>query len=164
MFAKEFPVILEKKQDKDEFLKAVILMSQALEEPIEESVLQDKLIELDGEKWSLELIRSLKFFGFKAKWFLYDVTKDKVIDVPQPFITQLQDGFYIVLQNNEKEFLLYCVRENKTLVMSIEEFKKQWGGLAFLMKPKFKLKHLSSRFNLEWFLSVFWKFKRFCGF
>ena len=161
MSAKEFPVILEKKQDREEFLKAVILMSQALEEPIEESVLQDKLKELDGEKWSLELIRSLKSFGFKAKWFLYDITKDKVIDVPQPFITQLQDGFYILLQNNEKEFLLYSVRENKTVIMSMEEFKKQWGGLAFLMKPKFKLKHLSSRFNLEWFLPVFWKFKRF---
>ena len=71
MKAKKEPVIIADAQEQEQFLKAVLIQSQIQETPIEESVLRDKLSGLEPEKWSLELLRALKEFEFKARWMHY---------------------------------------------------------------------------------------------
>ena len=87
------PVIIPDPQQREEFLKAILIQSQILETPIEESVLRDKLSGLEPEKWSLELLRSLKEFEFKAKWAHYKPEEKSPEELPQPFITKM-DGKY----------------------------------------------------------------------
>ena len=91
MKATDEPVIIADAQERELFLKAVLIQSQIQETPIEESVLRDKLSVLEPEKWSLELLRALKEFEFKAKWAHYNPEERMPQELPQPFITKM-DG------------------------------------------------------------------------
>ena len=155
------PVIITDEQQREQFLRAVLIQSQILESPIEESVLRDKLAGLEPEKWSLELLRALKEFEFKAKWAFYKPEEKPVTELPEPFIAKNEGNFIIIIKHNDKELLTFDLEKRRTAVIAIEEFQKQWDGEAFLMSPKLKLSKLPSRFNIQWFLPVFWKFKRF---
>lgn len=161
MKAKNEQVIFINEQQREDFLKAVLIQSQLLETPIEESVLRDKLAGLEPEKYSLELLRALKEFEFKAKWAFYRPEEKAAVDLPQPCIAKMDGRFIIIIKHNDKEFLTFNLEKKRTVIVPIEDFQKQWDGEAFLMSPKLKLDKLPARFNLQWFLPVFWKFKRF---
>ena len=163
MKATDEPVIIADAQERELFLKAVLIQSQIQETPIEESVLRDKLSVLEPEKWSLELLRALKEFEFKAKWAHYNPAEKVPQELPQPFITKMDGKYIIIMKNNDKEFLTYNLEQNRSVIITIEDFRKQWDGEVFLMSPKLKLSKLPARFNMQWFLPVFWKFKRFCS-
>ena len=98
MKATDEPVIIADAQEREQFLKAVLIQSQIQETPIEESVLRDKLSALEPEKWSLELLRALKEFEFKAKWAHYNPAEKAPQELPQPFITKM-DGKYIIINH-----------------------------------------------------------------
>ena len=155
------PIIISDGQQREQFLKAILILSQILKTPIAENVLRDKLMALEPEKWSLELLRSLKEFDFKATWAKYNPAEKPAVELPQPFIAKMDGRFIIIMKHNDKEILTYNLDLNRTKIITIEEFQKQWDGEAFLMSPKLKLGKLPSRFNMQWFLPVFWKFKRF---
>ena len=161
MKANNEPVIITDAQEREQFLKAVLIQSQIQETPIEESVLRDKLSALEPEKWSLELLRALKEFEFKAKWAHYNPEEKLPQELPQPFITKMDGNYIIIMKSNDKEFLTYSLEKNRTAIITIEDFRKQWDGEVFLMSPRLKLSKLPARFNMQWFLPVFWKFKRF---
>ena len=148
-------VIIADEQEREQFLKAVLIQSQILETPIEESVLRDKLSALEPEKWSLELLRALKEFEFKAKWNHYWPEEKAPQELPQPFITKMDGKYIIIMKNNDKEFLTYNLEQNRSVIITIDDFRKQWDGEVFLMSPKLKLSKLPARFNMQWFLPVF---------
>ena len=155
------PVIIADEQQREQFLNAVLIQSQMLETPIEKNILQDKLAGLEPGNWSLELLRALKEFDFKAKWAKYDPAEKKAVELPQPFIAKMDGQFIIIMKHNDKELLTFSMEKKRTVIITIGDFQKQWDGEVFLMSPKLKLSRLPSRFNLQWFLPVFWKFKRF---
>ena len=157
----EETIIITDETQREQFVKAILIRSQIAETPIEESVLRDKLAGVTPEKWHLELLRILKEFEFKAKWLAYMSEEKSIEELSLPFITRVNGSFVILMKRNDKQVLYYSVEQNKPLVATVEEFRKQWDGYAFFMSPKFKLNTLPKKFNLQWFLPVFWKFKRF---
>ncbi len=154
-------IVFTDEQQREQFLKAVLIHSRLSDAPIEESVLRDKLAGVVPDHWHLELLRVLKEFDFKAKWFSYDPAEKSVSELSLPFIVRLNGIFTVVMKRNDKQVLVYSVGQNRTVIVPLEDFRKQWDGYAFFMTPKLKLNTLPKRFNLQWFLPVFWKFKRF---
>ncbi len=154
-------IVISEDGKRDSFLQAVLVLSKLLESPLEESVLRAKLAGLDPEKWSLELLRFLKRFEFKAKWTNGKPKADFFRNLPQPFIVEFDGRYVIVLKNNDKEMVAYSLEKKRTVVVPLEEFFSSWDGVAFLMSTGFKLSKLPSKFNMQWFLPVFWKFRRF---
>ncbi len=153
-------IVFADDNQREQFLKAVLIQSRIAEEPIEESVLRDKLAGVAADKWNLELLRILKDFEFKAKWFCYELDEKSISELPLPFIVRLNGSFVVVMKRSDKQALVYSIEQNRPIMVSTEEFKQQWDGYAFFMTPKLKLNKLPKRFNLQWFLPVFWKFKR----
>lgn len=148
-------------QQQEQFLKAVLVQSQLADSPIEESVLRDKLAGVAPEQWHLELLRILKEFEFKAKWLSYKPEEKSIAELSLPFIVRLNGSFVVVMKRSDKQILAFSTEQNRPVVVPLEEFQQQWDGYAFFMTPKLKLNKLPKRFNLQWFLPVFWKFKRF---
>lgn len=186
----ELPWNLEKDTLKQQLMKAVVLTSQVLERPIEAELLQDKMAGLTDEKWPLELLRTIKSFEYKARWYTYTGDEKNISQVPLPTIIKLggsvaasvrqpeatlkvsaegaaevktgeEENIYVVVRQNGKEVLLFAVAEGKPQIMSMDEFMGKWDGTALLMATKLKLNELPKRFGLQWFLPVFWKFRRY---
>ncbi len=154
-------VFITDPQQQDQFTKGILVYSQLSEAPIEESVLRDKLAGVESEKWHLELLRILKEFDYKAKWLQFQPEEKNITELSFPFITKLDGSFAVLMKRNDKQILYYSVEQKKPIVIPVEEFQKQWDGYAFFMTPKLKLNKLPRRFNLQWFMPVFWKFRRF---
>lgn len=154
-------IVFKDEQQQEQFVKAVLVQSQLSESPIEESVLRDKLAGVAPEKWHLELLRILKEFEFKAKWLSYKPEEKSIAELSLPFIVRLNGSFVVVMKRSDKQILAFSTEQNRPVVVPLEEFQQQWDGYAFFMTPKLKLNKLPKRFNLQWFLPVFWKFKRF---
>lgn len=154
-------VIITDPQQQEQFTKAILAYSQLSESPIEESVLRDKLAGVESEKWHLELLRILKDFEYKAKWLQFKSEEKKITELSFPFIAKLNGSFVVLMKHNDKQILYFSLDQKKPIVVSTEEFQNQWDGYAFFMTPKLKLNKLPRRFNLQWFLPVFWKFRRF---
>jgi len=146
---------------RDQFVKAILIHSQLSEAPIEESVLRDKLAGVAPDTWHLELLRILKEFAFKAKWLCYDPQEKSIEELSLPFIARVNGSFVVVMKRSDKQVLFFSIEQKRPMVLTMEEFRQQWDGYAFFMTPKLKLDKLPKRFNLQWFLPVFWKFRRF---
>ena len=161
MKAVEDTITFADDNQRDQFVKAILIHSQLSEAPIEESVLRDKLAEVAPETWHLELLRILKEFAFKAKWLCYDPQEKSIEELSLPFIARVNGSFVVVMKHSDKQVLFFSIERKRPLVLLMEEFRQQWDGYAFFMTPKLKLDKLPKRFNLQWFLPVFWKFRRF---
>ena len=146
---------------RDQFVKAILIHSQLSEAPIEESVLRDKLAGVAPETWHLELLRILKEFEFKAKWLSYKPEEKSIAELSLPFIARVNGSFVVLMKRSDKQVLFFSIEQKRPMVLTMEEFRQQWDGYAFFMTPKLKLDKLPKRFNLQWFLPVFWKFRRF---
>lgn len=146
---------------RDQFVKAILIHSRLSEAPIEESVLRDKLAGVSPETWHLELLRILKEFAFKAKWLCYDPQEKPIEELSLPFIARVNGSFVVLMKRSDKQVLFFSIEQKRPMVLPMEEFRQQWDGYAFFMTPKLKLDKLPKRFNLQWFLPVFWKFRRF---
>ena len=146
---------------REQFVKAVLIHSQLAEAPIEESVLRDKLAGLAPDKWHLEFLRILKEFEFKAKWLCYDPQEKSIEELSLPFIARINGSFVVLMKRNDKQVLFYSIEQKRPMVLLVEEFRQQWDGYAFFMTSKLKLDKLPKRFNLQWFMPVFLKFRRF---
>ena len=161
MKAVEDTITFADDSQRDQFVKAILIHSQLLESPIEESVLRDKLAGVAPETWHLELLRILKEFAFKAKWLCYDPQEKPIEELSLPFIARVNGSFVVLIKRNDKQVLFFSIEQKRPMVLPMEEFRQQWDGYAFFMTPKLKLDKLPKRFNLQWFLPVFWKFRRF---
>ena len=161
MKAVEDTIIFVDDSQREQFVKAILIHSQLSEAPIEESVLRDKLAGVAPETWHLELLRILKEFAFKAKWLCYDPREKPIEELSLPFIARVNGSFVVLMKRNDKQVLFFSIEQKRPVVLQMEEFRQQWDGYAFFMTPKLKLDKLPKRFNLQWFLPVFWKFRRF---
>lgn len=161
MKAVEDTITFADDSQREQFVKAILIHSQLSEAPIEESVLRDKLAGVAPETWHLELLRILKEFEFKAKWLCYDSQEKPIEELSLPFIARVNGSFVVLMKRSDKQVLFFSIEQNRPVVVPLEEFQQQWDGYAFFMTPKLKLNKLPKRFNLQWFLPVFWKFKRF---
>ena len=161
MKAVEDTITFADDSQRDQFVKAILIHSQLSEAPIEESVLRDKLAGVAPETWHLELLRILKEFAFKAKWLCYDPQEKPIEELSLPFIARVNGSFVVLMKRSDKQVLFFSIEQKRPMVLTMEEFRQQWDGYAFFMTPKLKLDKLPKRFNLQWFLPVFWKFRRF---
>ena len=161
MKAVEDTITFADDSQRDQFVKAILIHSQLSEAPIEESVLRDKLAGVAPETWHLELLRILKEFAFKAKWLCYDPQEKPIEELSLPFIARVNGSFVVLMKRSDKQVLFFSIEQKRPMVLPMEEFRQQWDGYAFFMTPKLKLDKLPKRFNLQWFLPVFWKFRRF---
>ena len=161
MKAVEDTITFADDSQRDQFVKAILIHSQLSEAPIEESVLRDKLAGVAPETWHLELLRILKEFEFKAKWLSYKPEEKAIAELSLPFIARVNGSFVVVMKRSDKQVLFFSIEQKRPMVLTMEEFRQQWDGYAFFMTPKLKLDKLPKRFNLQWFLPVFWKFRRF---
>lgn len=146
---------------REQFVKAILIHSQLADAPIEESVLRDRLAGVAPDQWHLELLRILKEFEFKAKWLQYRPEEKPIEELSLPFITRVNGSFVVLMKRNDKQVLFYSIEQKRLMVLPVDEFRQQWDGAAFFMSPKLKLDKLPKRFNLQWFMPVFWKFRRF---
>lgn len=160
MYFHENLEILTTNEECAEYLKAVVIASQIHEKPLEGSDLLASLEGLESEAWSRELLRVLQASGYKAAWKQYADDKE-LKSIPMPFISRIKDKLYVVAKNNGEEVLALDVASGKPVVMTCVEVKSDWDGVVMLMRPKLNLKELPKQFGLDWFLPVFWKFRRY---
>ncbi|MDO4177809.1 MAG: type I secretion system permease/ATPase [Phascolarctobacterium sp.] len=152
--------ILNTDEEKMEYLKAIVLVSQMHEKPLEASDLVARVEGLENEAWSRELLRALKDSKYKAAW--KEFPKDKELkEVPMPFIAYVDGRLYVIARNNTEDILALDVAVGKPIILKCEEVKEKWDRVALLMRPKIDLKELPKQFGLDWFLPVFWKFRRY---
>lgn len=149
-----------KENSKQLFLASVILSAQVLEKHLDAPNLESKLAGLPDEKWSWEVLKALREFGFKAKWKTY---KDDVqlIELPMPCIVQQGETFLVLLRQNKEEILAFDMLAKQPIKLAVNEAQSVWNRQVFLIAAKIKLTELPSHFGLGWFLPAFWKFKRF---
>lgn len=149
-----------RENSKQLFLASVILSAQVLEKHLDAPNLESKLAGLPDEKWSWEVLKALREFGFKAKWKTY---KDDVqlIELPMPCIVQQGETFLVLLRQNKEEILAFDMLAKQPIKLAVNEAQAVWNREVFLIAAKIKLTELPSHFGLGWFLPAFWKFKRF---
>ena len=149
-----------RENSKQLFLSSVILSAQVLEKHLDAPNLESKLAGLPDEKWSWEVLKALREFGFKAKWKTY---KDDVqlIEMPMPCIVQQGETFLVLLRQNKEEILAFDMLAKQPIKLAVNEAQAVWNKQVFLIAAKIKLTELPSHFGLGWFLPAFWKFKRF---
>lgn len=149
-----------RENSKQLFLASVILSAQVLEKHLDAPNLESKLAGLPDEKWSWEVLKALREFGFKAKWKTY---KDDVqlIELPMPCIVQQGETFLVLLRQNKEEILAFDMLAKQPIKLAVNEAQAVWNKQVFLIAAKIKLTELPTHFGLGWFLPAFWKFKRF---
>ena len=148
------------KEERDAYLKAVIIAAQMHEKPLEPSDMLSKLEGLEDEPWSMELLRALKDAGYKAAWKEFKQDKE-LKEIPMPFIAFVDAKLYIIAKNNTEDILALDVETGKPTILKCSEVEEKWERVALLMRPKLSLKELPKQFGLAWFLPVFWKFRRY---
>ena len=139
-------------------VRAIAASAQVLRVPFDEKVILEKTSGLVGEEWMLSCIQNLT--NFTVKWKKYNSEKS-LQEFPLPVILQYKERLCCIVGKNDTSFLLYYPDENNTGIVSFEELQQNWNGYVFLIKTKFKLDTIPQKFGLEWFLPVFWKYKRY---
>lgn len=105
-------------------------------------------------------LRAAQKIGFKAK--LINVKAEKIPYLPLPAVVPLTTGDYIVLlKADEEKILVFDPHYQKPITISQAEFSQVWSEEIILMKRRFSWQGMGEHFNLNWFIPVFGKYKRF---
>ncbi|MEG2185453.1 MAG: type I secretion system permease/ATPase [Cloacibacillus sp.] len=126
----------------------------------------------DATPVSITVLRAAKKIGLKAA--LLNIKPDRLDFYPKPAILLFPSNrTYLLIRLDypkgedaaqaEKiapaRLLLFNPKDYKPLLMSYEDFVKQWEGQIIPLKKRFSVKEAGRKFNISWFLPVILRFK-----
>jgi subfamily B ATP-binding cassette protein HlyB/CyaB len=91
-------------------------------------------------------------------------TAAEIADCHEPLIAGMRDGsFVIVGKSNQQVLLLFDPLLKKTAVKRWDSFQPLWTGTCYHLKKRFNLKEMGHSFNIYWFLSAIFRYKKYFG-
>lgn len=107
-------------------------------------------------------LRAARDLGMKGR--LIRPRPDKIARLPVPAVAIMKDGRFVVLGNSSGDrIVIMDPFLEKPVQAPIERFLEFWSGEVMLLTHRPNVKDLQTelvkRFNLLWFLPVFWKFR-----
>jgi len=101
---------------------------------------------------------------YKYNTQLLQPAAEELREVPVPAIVKFKNGTYAMLGINTDEsvFFLDATRD-KPVAMPMSQFLKVWTGEVMTFSPKLTWAGIRRRYNLDWFYSVIFHYKRSLG-
>jgi len=88
--------------------------------------------------------------------------QDQITAVPLPAIVLNKDGFFmVVIEQAEEKTAVYIPWENQTFIIKTVEFCTLYSGQSLSFKKKFNWKDIERDMNLQWFMPILFKYKRY---
>jgi len=109
------------------------------------------------------LLRAAKDIGLKAR--LVTPAPERFSKLPIPAIAILKNGNCVVVgRTREDTVTLIDPHRSRPFSLPLEQFFQAWSGEIILLTRRMSIEdlsgQLSKKFNLTWFLPVFWRFRR----
>ena len=109
------------------------------------------------------LLRAAKDIGLKARLVTPD--KERFSKLPIPAIAILTNGNCVVVgRTHQNAVTLIDPYRSRPFSLPLEQFLQAWSGEVVLITRRMTAENLtgqlSKKFNLTWFLPVFWRFRR----
>ncbi len=106
-----------------------------------------------------EMLRLARQFSLKAA--IKTTTWQRLATTPLPAIALLKDGrFAYVGRADGQKILIQEANLPRPTLMTREQFEANWAGQLVLMTRRGSLLNLSRRFDISWFLSAIYKYRR----
>lgn len=104
--------------------------------------------------------RSAKKAGLRVR--LVKPSLEELAGFEEPLLGRLKEGGYIVIgKSNGRVLLVFDPATGKTQTYKAEDFLAAWSGECLWIKRKFSLKAASQKFNLLWFVSVIFEYRKY---
>jgi subfamily B ATP-binding cassette protein HlyB/CyaB len=87
---------------------------------------------------------------------------DQLTSVSLPAIVLTKNGFFmVVLEQAEGKTAVYIPWKNETCIIKNVEFSTLYSGQSLSFKKKFSWKDIERDMNLQWFMPILFKYKRY---
>lgn len=120
--------------------------------------LQEKYAVDAHHEITVQFVRAVRETGLKCRYVRHFSQGNKI---PLPAIAEIPDiGYVLLLAVKEGEWLI-----QRNMTASPERFEPDAGAHypGFLFARRFSLERLTTEFNLRWFASAFWRYKKLMG-
>jgi len=109
-----------------------------------------------------EILRCAKDLGLKAR--LYKTSWKRLTATPLPGIAVLRDGSFLFLAKvGGGKAIVQSPLSPRPSLMTQAELETVWDGQLVLMTRRVGLLDLSRRFDISWFMSAIYKYRRVLG-
>ncbi|MFC6633230.1 type I secretion system permease/ATPase [Microbulbifer taiwanensis] len=114
---------------------------------------------IGGQKFGeSEIVRAARRLQLKARSF--SSSWDKLSDLAQPAIVELNDGSYVVLARvSGDKVLIQRPSGGSPETLLKEAFLSQWNGRLVLVAKRSLLPGMSGKFDISWFIPAILKYK-----
>lgn len=148
--------------DADTGLACVVIISRFFGLPADAGHLQHQYGRANQRFTPVEILRSLKQLGLKARQINSDATRlDKT---PLPAIAIHRDGhFFIIARHEHGQVLIQDPRDHRPTSLSLDELQQRWDGGLVLVTKRAGLGEELRKFDIRWFIPAILKYKKFIG-
>ena len=143
----------------DSGLTCLTLIARLFDLPSDQAQLKHEFGTSDKHFSDLEILRSAKCIGLKAK----SITTDwnKLLKLSLPAIAQHKDGHYVVLAKVDAEkVLIHDPFEKRPLTLPKSLFEDAWTGKLILFTRRAGLASELRKFDFTWFIPEILKYKK----
>jgi subfamily B ATP-binding cassette protein HlyB/CyaB len=146
----------------DTGLACIVIMSHLHGLSADPSQLRHQFGVSGKEFTTIEILRAAKSLGLKAKEIIFDWFRLNKLQFP--VIAQHNDGHYFILaQVKGNNVLVQDPLEKRPLVISSEDFQKNWNGKLVLITKRAGLLSEFRHFDFSWFVPFILKYKKLLG-
>lgn len=143
-----------------EILKAIFITIQMKGVPVNHNkIIHDLAIDVNNiTETNIYSVAEELSFKLKKK----DITLDKLQEAHYPVIALTKNGnAVIIVKANEKQLFIQSFQESRPLLVTKEDFIKDYSGTLFFINPKGLFAETLRRFDVKWFFPVIKKYKHF---
>lgn len=143
-----------------EILKAIFIIVQMKGVPVNHNqIIHDLAIDVNNIS-KTNIYSAAKALSFKLKEKKIGLEKIQDAHYPVVAITQSGDAV-IIVKSNEQQFLIQNFKEARPLLVSKEDFQKEYSGTLFFVVADGIFAETLRRFDISWFIPVVKKYKNF---
>lgn len=148
--------------DMDTGLSCVLIISRYFSFPADAHHLRHEYGRADRPFSSLEILRSLKQLGFKAREVRS--TTVRLSKTPLPAIAEGREGdFFIIASINDGQVLIQSPLHGKPESLSVEELDARWSGRLVLVTRRVSAGGDNRKFDIKWFVPAIIKYRKLLG-
>ena len=143
-----------------EILKAIFVIVQMKGVPVNHNqIIHDLAIDVHNIT-EANLYHAAKSLSFRLKQ--KEISLDKIQDAHYPVIALTKSGNAVIIVNaKDNQFLLQNFQETRPILVSKEDFNKEYSGRLFFVVADGLFAETLRRFDIKWFLPVIKKYKKF---
>lgn len=136
----------------------LIILLKFFGKAVEEEHIKSLSLHNNNEFNEIDMINISKKFKLKAK--ITKVNVDKLSNLYSPIIAKdKNDNFFLVVKNKEDSFMIMNPQETQPQVVSREQLKQIWSGMAVVVTQKGGIDK-EAIFSFKWFIPTILKFKK----